>query len=227
MRWNLLPKFLEKLFGKKKATPQKTIAVLRRTINKLNVTATKMKRQSDEQRVMAKEFLKAGNKTVAKQALMRRQLYLKQMNLTYNKVFNLQRTISALETAGSNIEVANAMEQADVAIQDALKTASPERIEKTMLRSQEGIERITMTDEILGDTSFAESELEFEEEAGLDAEMEALMGEFSIESESELPDITGPIEIEPAPEKETPEKKKADTKELEKLRKELERELSG
>jgi len=222
-----LPKFLEKLFGKKKVTPQKTVAVLRRTINKLNVTATKYKRQSDEQRVMAKEFLKAGNKVAAKQALMRRQLYLKQMNTTYNKVFNLQRTISALETAGSNIDVANAMEEADVAIQDALKAASPERIEKTMLRSQEGIERISMTDEILGDTSFAESELDFEEESGLDAEMEALMGELSIESETELPDITPPIDIEPVPETEKPEKKKADTKELEKLRKELERELGG
>jgi hypothetical protein len=222
-----LPKFLEKLFGKKKVTPQKTVAVLRRTINKLNVTATKYKRQSDEQRVMAKEFLKAGNKIAAKQSLMRRQLYLKQMNTTYNKVFNLQRTISALETAGSNIDVANAMEEADVAIQDALKTASPERIEKTMLRSQEGIERISMTDEILGDTSFAESELDFEEESGLDAEMEALMGELSIESETELPDITPPIDIEPATETEKPAKKKADTKELEKLRKELERELGG
>lgn len=227
MRWNLLPKFLEKLFGKKKVTPQKTVAVLRRTINKLNVTATKYKRQSDEQRVMAKEFLKAGNKIAAKQSLMRRQLYLKQMNTTYNKVFNLQRTISALETAGSNIDVANAMEEADVAIQDALKTASPERIEKTMLRSQEGIERISMTDEILGDTSFAESELDFEEESGLDAEMEALMGELSIESETELPDITSPVDIESVPETEKPEKKKADTKELEKLRKELERELGG
>ncbi|MHA2061828.1 MAG: Snf7 family protein [Candidatus Sifarchaeia archaeon] len=222
-----MPKFLEKLFGKKKVTPQKTVAVLRRTINKLNVTATKYKRQSDEQRVMAKEFLKAGNKIAAKQSLMRRQLYLKQMNTTYNKVFNLQRTISALETAGSNIDVANAMEEADVAIQDALKTASPERIEKTMLRSQEGIERISMTDEILGDTSFAESELDFEEESGLDAEMEALMGELSIESETELPDITPPIDIEPATETEKPAKKKADTKELEKLRKELERELGG
>jgi hypothetical protein len=53
------------------------------------------------------------------------------------------------------------------------------------------------------------------------------MGELSIESETELPDITSPIDIEPVPETEKPEKKKADTKELEKLRKELERELGG
>jgi len=132
-------------------------------------------------------MLKDGNKVAAKQALLRRTLYMRDLNNTYNKTMNIQRVIDAIRSAQDNIVMADALKQADDVIRVSLRDAAPERIEEIMMSVEDSIEQVSYTDEILSDTSMSESGLLEDELMGLDSQLEALEAELLLEEKGELP----------------------------------------
>lgn len=175
------------LFGNKKRKPAETVAALRGVINRYIIRSRALRRQADEQRGLARDMLKDGNKVAAKQALLRRTLYMRDLNNTYNKTMNIQRVIDAIRSAQDNIVMADALKQADDVIRVSLRDAAPERIEEIMMSVEDSIEQVGYTDEILSDTSMSESGLLEDELMGLDSQLEALETELLLEEKGELP----------------------------------------
>ena len=175
------------LFGNKNRKPPETIAALRGVINRYIIRTRGLRRQSDEQRALARDMLRDGNKVAARQALLRRSLYMRELNNTYNKTMNIQRVIDAIRSAQDNIVMAGALKQADDVIRVSLRDAAPERIEEIMMSVEDSIEQVSYTDEILSDTSMSESGLVEDELSALDSQLEALEAELLLEEKGELP----------------------------------------
>ena len=184
------------LFGNKDRKPPETIAALRGVINRYIIRTRGLRRQSDEQRALARDMMQDGNKVAARQALLRRSLYMRELNNTYNKTMNIQRVIDAIRSAQDNIVMAGALKQADDVIRVSLRDAAPERIEEIMMSVEDSIEQVSYTDEILSDTSMSESGLVEDELTALDSQLEALEAELLLEEKGKLPtpaDRTPPI----------------------------------
>lgn len=175
------------LFGNKNRKPPETVAALRGVINRYIIRTRGLRRQSDEQRALARDMLQDGNKVAARQALLRRSLYMRELNNTYNKTMNIQRVIDAIRSAQDNIVMAGALKQADDVIRVSLRDAAPERIEEIMMSVEDSIEQVSYTDEILSDTSMSESGLVEDELTALDSQLEALEAELLLEEKGELP----------------------------------------
>ena len=175
------------LFGNKDRKPPETIAALRGVINRYIIRTRGLRRQSDEQRALARDMMQDGNKVAARQALLRRSLYMRELNNTYNKTMNIQRVIDAIRSAQDNIVMAGALKQADDVIRVSLRDAAPERIEEIMMSVEDSIEQVSYTDEILSDTSMSESGLVEDELTALDSQLEALEAELMLEEKGELP----------------------------------------
>ncbi len=175
------------LFGNKNRKPPETVAALRGVINRYIIRTRGLRRQSDEQRALARDMLQDGNKVAARQALLRRSLYMRELNNTYNKTMNIQRVIDAIRSAQDNIVMAGALKQADDVIRVSLRDAAPERIEEIMMSVEDSIEQVSYTDEILSDTSMSESGLVEDELTALDSQLEALEAEMLLEEKGELP----------------------------------------
>jgi len=175
------------LFGNKNRKPPETVAALRGVINRYIIRTRGLRRQSDEQRALARDMLRDGNKVAARQALLRRSLYMRELNNTYNKTMNIQRVIDAIRSAQDNIVMAGALKQADDVIRVSLRDAAPERIEEIMMSVEDSIEQVSYTDEILSDTSMSESGLVEDELTALDSQLEALEAEMLLEEKGELP----------------------------------------
>ncbi len=175
------------LFGNKNRKPPETVAALRGVINRYIIRTRGLRRQSDEQRALARDMLRDGNKVAARQALLRRSLYMRELNNTYNKTMNIQRVIDAIRSAQDNIVMAGALKQADDVIRVSLRDAAPERIEEIMMSVEDSIEQVSYTDEILSDTSMSESGLVEDELTALDSQLEALEAELLLEEKGELP----------------------------------------
>lgn len=175
------------LFGDKKRKPAETVAALRGVINRYIIRSRALRRQADEQRALARDMLRDGNKVASKQALLRRTLYMRDLNNIYNKTMNIQRVIDAIRSAQDNIVMADALKKADEVIRVSLKDAAPERIEEIMLSVEDSIEQVGYTDEILSDTTMSEAGLEVDELTSLDTQLEELEAELLLEEKGKLP----------------------------------------
>jgi len=175
------------LFGDKKRKPAETVAALRGVINRYIIRSRALRRQADEQRGLARDMLRDGNKVASKQALLRRTLYMRDLNNIYNKTMNIQRVIDAIRSAQDNIVMADALNKADDVIRVSLKDAAPERIEEIMLSVEDSIEQVGYTDEILSDTTMSEAGLEVDELTSLDTQLEELEAELLLEDKGKLP----------------------------------------
>jgi hypothetical protein len=162
------------LFGDKRRKPSETIAKLRAVINRYELKSRAIRRKADEQRSLAIEMVRDGNKMGAKKSLLRRQLYLKKLESTENKILNINRVIETIETVKDNIELSGALREADVVINEGLREVGPEVTEELMVRLEEGMERAAMADEALSDVTSAEAELDLEIEESIDAEIAAM-----------------------------------------------------
>jgi len=207
------------LFGDKRRKPSETIAKLRAVINRYELKSRAIRRKADEQRSLAMDMLRDGNKMGAKKSLLRRQLYLKKLESTENKILNMNRVIETIETVKDNIQLAGALKEADVVINEGLREVGPEVTEELMVRLEEGMERASMADEALADVTSAEAELEIEIEDAIDAEIAAMERQL-VGTEA---GTTEPVSRTPA---ERPrETRVVDKEKLEAEEKEIEKEL--
>ncbi|MHA1629831.1 MAG: Snf7 family protein [Candidatus Heimdallarchaeota archaeon] len=221
-----MPKIKNWLFGKEKPKDTESIAKIRRVINKYTLQSRRLSQQADEQKDLAKEMMKSGNKAGAKQALMRRQLYLKKLNETQNKILNLQGMIESISEAKDVAETTKAIQEGVTVIEDTLKDVSPADTERAMLEMQSSMEKVSFASEALADTSFSETELDIDMEDAIDQEMKELEMELSLGQVEELPDVSTTTPIKTTPQKERKEKDEV-SEEISELRKKIERERSG
>ncbi|MEA2070444.1 MAG: Snf7 family protein [Asgard group archaeon] len=219
-----MPKIKNWLFGKDKPKDTESIAKIRRVINKYTLQSRRLSQQADEQKSIARDMMKTGNKAGAKQALMRRQLYLKKLNETQNKILNLQGMIESISEAKDVAETTKAIKDGVDVIEDTLQDVSPADTERAMFEMQSSMEKVAFGSEALADTSFSETELDLDMEDMIDQEMQELEMELSLGQVEELPDVAEgtprkqPTKTEPEEEIE---------EDIEELRKKIERERSG
>ncbi|MHA1155860.1 MAG: Snf7 family protein, partial [Candidatus Heimdallarchaeota archaeon] len=172
----------------------------------------------------AKDMMKGGNKAGAKQALMRRQLYLKKLNETQNKILNLQGMIESISEAKDVAETTTAIKDGVVVIEDTLKNVSPADTERAMFEMQSSMEKVAFASEALADTSFSETELDIDMEDMIDQEMAELEMELSLGQVDELPDVG--TSVSSGKTKVTEDEDDVGD-EIAELRKKIERERSG
>jgi hypothetical protein len=222
-----MPKIKNWLFGKDEPKDTETIAKIRRVINKYTLQSRRLSQQADEQKDIAREMMKTGNKAGAKQALMRRQLYLKKLNETQNKILNLQGMIESISEAKDVAETTGAIKEGVDVIEGTLKEVSPAETERAMFEMQSSMEKVSFASEALADTSFSETELDLDMEDSIDQEMKELEMELSLGQVDELPDVSSETPARTTEER-TPVKEEDDLEEdLSDLRKRIEKERSG
>jgi hypothetical protein len=220
-----MPKIKNWLFGKDKPKDTESIAKIRRVINKYTLQSRRLTQQADEQKDLARSMMKSGNKAGAKQALMRRQLYLKKLNETQNKILNLQGMIESISEAKDVAETTHAIKDGVEVIEDTLQDVSPADTERAMFEMQSSMEKVSFASEALADTSFSETELDLDMEDMIDQEMAELEMELSLGQADDLPDVESGTTT---PTRETPAKEEDEIgDEISELRKKIERERSG
>ena len=207
------------LFGDKRRKPSETIAKLRAVINRYELKSRAIRRKADEQRSLAMDMLRDGNKMGAKKSLLRRQLYLKKLESTENKILNMNRVIETIETVKDNIELSGALKEADIVINEGLREVGPEVTEELMVRLEEGMERAGMADEALADVTSAEAELELEIEDAIDAEI-AVMEKHLLGAEAAATEPVSRTSVERPKETRVVDKEKLEAEEAE-IEKEL------
>ncbi|MHA1125522.1 MAG: Snf7 family protein [Candidatus Heimdallarchaeota archaeon] len=217
-----MPKVKNWLFGKDKPKDTESIAKIRRVINKYTLQSRRLSQQADEQKGLARDMMKGGNKAGAKQALMRRQLYLKKLNETQNKILNLQSMIESISEAKDVADTTKAIQDGVGVIEDTLKNVTPADTERAMFEMQSSMEKVSFASDALADTSFSETELDLDMDDMIDQEMRELEMELSIGQVDELPDVgTTPVKTK------VTEEEDEIGDEISELRKKIEKERSG
>ncbi len=212
------------LTGKKPSSSTETKAKLKRTINQMEVKIKNYQRQSNEQYDLARTLIKSGNKQGAQQALKRRELYLTQATSTHNKIANLQRTIDTLDISADNVALTETLASAQTAIDANVDAASPERTEEVMMALEDSIETVADMEEALTDTSITEIGMDVESDDRISmqmAELEAEMASGSLPSTGE-DTITTSTPISQTTESASTEKREADKKKLDEMRRQIE-----
>ncbi len=209
------------LSGKKPSSGTETKAKLKRTINQMEVKIRNYQRQADEQYELARTLMKSGNKMGAQQALKRRELYLTQVSNTHNKIANLQRTIDTLDVSADNVTLTETLASAQVAIETNIEAASPERTEEVMMSLEDSIEMVSGMEEALTDTSITEIGMDVEADDRISQQMAELEAELTTSS---LPKTTveTPSPVAPVAETSTTEKREAEKKKLDEMRRQIE-----
>lgn len=219
-----LKRFKGFLTGTKPSSSTETKAKLKRTINQMEVKIKNYQRQSNEQYELARTLLKSGNKQGAQQALKRRELYLTQVTNTHNKIANLQRTIDTLDVSADNVTLTETLSQAQIAIDANVDAASPEKTEEVMMALEDSIETVSDMEEALTDTSITEIGMDVESDDRISmqmAELEAEMASGSLPSTGEDV-ITTSTPISTKTESASTEKREADKKKLDEMRRQIE-----
>ncbi len=210
------------LTGSKPSSSTETKAKLKRTINQMEIKVKNYSRQSDEQYELARQLLKSGNKPGAHQALKRRELYLTQMTNTHSKIANLQRTIDTLDVSADNVTLTETLEQAQSAIETNVAAASPERTEEVMMSLEDSIEMVSDMEDSLTDTSITEIGMDVEADDRISMQMAELEAELSSGSLPASEPSISATPSSPISESSSGEKRKADKKKLDEMRKQIE-----
>ncbi len=189
-----------------------------------------MKTLSNEQKDLAAQLVREGNRIGAREALKRKKMYIQQLNSTHGKIANLRKVVDTIRSTEDNVALTKVLQQADVTIQASLAEASPEITERTMVSLEESMERASMVEESLTDSSLTDIGLEDEWEA-LDDELAALEAEVEAATSTATPasPVTTPVSSKSTPVAEEKTSSKSDEleDEIAKMKKQLEKELGG
>ncbi|MHA2502327.1 MAG: Snf7 family protein [Candidatus Kariarchaeaceae archaeon] len=221
---------LDWLFGRdrggggntKEEKQQQAIATLRKQLNKLDQQSKKLHRQSEEQKALAKQMLKSGNKTGAKQALTRSNIYMQKYNKMQNTQLNLQTQIDTISEATATVEVIDAMKVGTEVVSGVLAEVDAMDVEATMVAMEEQRDQLDLMGEALADTTSIEMGLEGDFADSIDDQLAAM----ELEIQGDLPDAGTKVET-PVETESEPVKEKAGPSELEKELEALKNELDS
>jgi len=174
------------LFGKKKKAPapklNESIQRLHDVSDDLDKREKHLQAQIDQATIEARKKLKAKDKRGALHLLKRKKMYEKQIDQIYGKKNNIDLQIMALEGAGINNQVVQAMQQGARTLQASIAETNVDKVDEVVEEIQEAMGLQQELDEALGQSigpPMDEDELaaelgEMEEEMKDEAELSAV-----------------------------------------------------
>ncbi|MFX0097609.1 MAG: Snf7 family protein [Candidatus Hodarchaeota archaeon] len=195
--------FLRKLFPKKKESKDEAVTEMRATINKMTLRVRGFERKSGESKQKAREFVRQGNLQGARTHLRKWKRYTTWMNRYHRQVGSLEDVIDMIETARDTADMGRALELGLEQLEEARRLMSSEKATEVMLKTEQLVDEIERTSEMLSAAALDEGE-------DIDVERELAKLQEEVAIEEELPEV--PTEKEAI----VSEKKK------DKIRKELE-----
>ena len=195
--------FFRKLFPKKKESRDEAVTEMRATINKMTLRVRGFERKAGDSKQRAKEFVRQGNATGARTHLRKWKRYTTWMNRYHRQVGSLEDVIDMIETARDTAEMGRAMELGLEQLEQARQLMSSEKATEVMVKTEQLVDEIERTSEMLSAQALDEGE-------DIDVERELTKLQEEVAIEEELPEVPTEKEVTVA------EKKK------DKIRKELE-----
>lgn len=205
--------FLRKLFPKKKESRDEAVTEMRATINKMTLRVRGFERKAGESKQTARELVRQGNTEGARTHLRKWKRYTTWMNRYHRQVGSLEDVIDMIETARDTAEMGRALELGLEQLEEARRLMSSEKATEVMLKTEQLVDEIEKTSEMLSATALDEGE-------DIDVERELAKLQEEVAIEEELPEVPSEKEIVAA---ET--KKDKIRKELEDIKKGLKEDI--
>ena len=212
----------KKLFPKnKKADKVETQARIKTTIHHLNIKNKEFARKSQEARLRAMKALKAGNRDISRQMLIRWKTYRLKSEKYYNMIGKLERHMDALDEAKTISDVTGALETSSSELSKIAANVNPEKAMELVDSAEESIAQIEEAGDLLA------GDMEIDLGIDVEDELQKLETELLMSEASGMPSVpeemsTEGLDLDFDQEEETEIKSKDKLKkEIEKLKKEL------
>lgn len=211
----------KKLFPKNKKSEKVEVeARLKTTIHHLNIKNKEFARKSQEARLRAMKALKAGNKDISRQMLIRWKKYKMRSEKYFNMVGKLERHMDALDEAKTISDVTGSLEASSSELSKIAANVNPEKTMELVDSAEESIMEIEEAGDLIA------GDMEIDLGIDVDEELSRLETELLMSEASGMPTIPEGMESDGFDydfEDEEPEIKTKDKlkKEIEKLKKEL------
>ena len=176
-----MSKFSSFFKGNRPSKSRETVAELRKQSSDIKIRARALKRLGDEERSMAKDFLRDGNKSAAEKALMRRKHYQADLAGLMSKAAMINRIIEAIAKAEQNEKLLKVLSASKTLLDKTASQTKLEQAEEIMGGLEMSIENVNYIDERFADSSLLDDELDVEL-ADVSDEMNVLMDEIQNET---------------------------------------------
>lgn len=123
---------MKKLFGKKKETPQDTIAKLRESLETLDKREQFLDTKIQQQLTDAKKYNASGNKRMALAALKRKKLLMEQQTKIMGAREKIELQLNAIESAKMDMEILNTLDAGTKTMKEMHKGMSVDKVDEVI-----------------------------------------------------------------------------------------------
>lgn len=123
---------MKKLFGKKKETPQDSIAKLRETLETLDKRDQFLDKKIQQQLEEAKKYNAAGNKKMAIAALKRKKMLTDQQTKIMGAREKIELQLNAIESAKMDMEILNTLESGTKTMKEMHKGMDVNKVDEVI-----------------------------------------------------------------------------------------------
>ena len=123
---------MKKLFGKKKETPQDSIAKLRETLETLDKRDQFLDKKIQQQLEEAKKYNAAGNKKMAIAALKRKKMLTDQQTKIMGAREKIELQLNAIESAKMDMEILNTLESGTKTMKEMHKDMDVNKVDEVI-----------------------------------------------------------------------------------------------
>ncbi len=176
------------LSGKKKTNPDQAIVDIKNAMNRLTLRIRRADTLIAEEKAQAKNAYMNGDKEMAKSYLRMAYDLERRRSRYYQQYINLERTLMTIEEAREQEVLVRAITAANEALEAASRVLSEAEIQKQMVQLSDGIEQVSMTEEILAEELGVTSPA-LETDEKIDRMFESWDAEMLLEKERVLPPL--------------------------------------
>lgn len=178
---------MKKLFGKKKETPQDSIAKLRETLETLDKRDQFLDKKIQQQLEEAKKYNAAGNKKMAIAALKRKKMLTDQQAKIMGAREKIELQLNAIESAKMDMEILNTLESGTKTMKEMHKDMDVNKVDEIIDNMND---QIDISNEISNAMSQPVGEVFDEEDLLKELEDEELKDlEKDIDKIKDLPEV--------------------------------------
>lgn len=123
---------MKKLFGKKKETPQDSIAKLRETLETLDKRDQFLDKKIQQQLEEAKKYNAAGNKKMAIAALKRKKMLTDQQAKIMGAREKIELQLNAIESVKMDMEILNTLESGTKTMKEMHKSMDVNKVDEVI-----------------------------------------------------------------------------------------------
>ena len=167
--------------GTRPSKSRETVAELRKQSSDIKIRARALKRLSNDERAMAKDFLRDGNKGAAEKALMRRKRYQADLGNLMQKAALVNRVIESIAKAEQNDKLLKVLSASKTVLDKTASGSRLEQAEEIMAGLEMSIENLDFIEERFADSALLDDEFDVEM-ADVADEMNILMSEVEAET---------------------------------------------